>query len=302
MQLRGSTDGGITFPTTIGTFDASIGDDIPYVLFGEDAVTIDPAASGIHARYVWNQEIVGGTVKLQVSPGVDAYRRVLRNTEGAFNADATTRQARLWLKGITGGELSPDVMDVWSPRGLAIFHNVGAFDRFQIVIPSQTTADGYFECGRLMFGSVHPAGREWSKGWSITTNANARTRREPDGARRVTRQGPPLRDTVVSWPDAVDLTGLYGGNSNYLAADSGGPLAAEDDVPYWLAGIINYTESGRWPVILLTDIPDTDTTITSWPLFLCGHIVSSASFNHVHGVSGQTELGRVQNIRIEELP
>jgi hypothetical protein len=300
--LKGSTDGGATFPTTIGTFDAGIGDGIPYVLFGEDAVEIDPAGSGIHARYVWNQEMVGGTVLLQVSPGVDAYRRIRRNTEGAFNANATTRQARLWIKGITGGELTPDVMDVWAPRGVAVFHNVGAFDRFRIVIPAQTTADGYFECGRLMFGSVHPAGREWSKGWSITRSQNNRTRTEPDGARRVTEQGPTLRDLVVAWPDGVDMTALYGGNANYLAADTGGPLAARDDVVYWLGGILDYTQSGRWPVVALADIPDTDTTTTNRALFLCGHIVSSASFNHVHGVAGSTELGRVQNIRIEELP
>jgi len=307
-KLKGSTNGGSSY-ATIANFDSSLsgGTAFDYTLIGEDSLEIDTAQSGNLGRYVWANELVGGTVYLGMG-GTDV-RRITRNTEGSFDADGTTRRCRIWFEGADGTEASTGELLIWAPRGVCIVHNIGAYDTYQVVIDSQATyvpdSDSGFRVGRMMVGSVHPAGKQWSDGWSVNMAPNVASRQDPNGYQRLRRMGKARRDVTLAWPDGVDLTAMRGSSPSpdYLIASSGNPLAAVDDVPYWLMGTLEYLKSGEHPCLVLFEIPDaSNTTITDWSLFVCGNIGSAVDFTQALGEENSAEFGRVSPLTIAELP
>jgi hypothetical protein len=308
-ELEGSTDGGVTYPHAIGTFDARIGT-IPFVYVGDNAVQINPASNGNYARYVAHQELVGGTAVLF---GPSTYRRVDRNTEGVFDADNTTRQALLFLDGIDGTEPASSSMDVWAPEGVLIVHNVSAaYTHIRVRVLSQDTADGEHQCGRLCLMSVHPFGKQVALGFSKTQRPNVTTRRLANGTTLTRENGPPIDSMVIGFQHGADRVRQREADPSpdYFSADTDddpAPLATVDDVFEQLRGVVQYTEGGAWPVLLLMGIPeDSDAEagimITDPSLFHFGRINSPLSWDHIVGDEGVDEFGRTGNLTFDGLP
>jgi len=204
-------------------------------------------------------------------------------------------------------------MAIWAPRGVLIIHNVeGAYTHVQVRLPSQDTADGYHECGRLSLMSYHPFGKQYSIGYSRTQRINTTTRAGGNGATFVRENAPPIDDVVIGWQHGADRVQQRATDPSpdFLAADSDGtinPLATVDDVDGQLRGVVEYTESGTWPVLLLMHTPDDvedefGAMITDRSLYHFGRIVSPIAYDHVTGDENVAEYGRAGNLTFKGLP
>jgi hypothetical protein len=299
LILEGSNDGGSSF-ATIGTLDAAVATAIPYVLVGKDAIEVDSTSSGNHTRFLNEGAIVGGTIAAM--NGTD-FRRIRQVESGVFDADNVTKQARIWFKGVTGGENAQSTCSLWAPECVLVVHNVGAFDTIQLRIPTQTTADGDFRIGNMLVGAVRPFGRQPDWGHSVDWQPNSSSQTDRAGTTRVRRNGSVQRIMSFGWPNPVDLTEILAPNPSpdYRKADTGEPLAADHDIPFMLAGVLEYIGSGETPVVMFWDIPTTDGTLTRKELFMAAHMTTSTGAEHVVGEEASDPVYRVPRVTLAEL-
>lgn len=279
-----------------GTMDLAQG--FTSVAFQRDGDVVHPNTSGADGlRHMHHSEFVGGTVDM----GTDI-RKIRRQTEGFWNAATQDRKwPEVWLDGVDGTEPSSGTASIWSPRGVRIIHNVPRYDKWRVRIPSQSTADGYFEAGVISIGGVHPFGQQPSRGLVSGQSPNTTTERDDYGTTRVRESGPPQRRVQVQWADPMDQADIARLDADYFAANSGDPLVSRRDVPKWLEGIQRDVSSGQTPCLYLHNIPDVDITLTDRTLFVWGRIVQIGDRTHVLGNEGVDDVWRVGSLLIEEL-
>jgi len=270
-----------------------------YVQVGD---TIYPSVAGATSgqRPLWEGELAGGWVVLDGGE----YRKIRWNTGGPMDAGAhaSTPKARIFLDGCTGGEAASGACTLYHHSAVAVVHDVAStYTKLRIRIPAATTVDGYFTAGTIAVLDLAVAGQRHGRGWTRGRARNATSREDAGGTSYVRRTGRAPRTETVSWQDGVDLTALRAQTPAYLAADSGSPLAAVGDVPFFVDGLLERVKSGEVPVLALPSIPNTSTTITDPSLWLWGRITSDVQLTHVLGEAGDDEVYRVSSVTVEEL-
>ena len=82
---------------------------------------------------------------------------------------------------------------------------------------------------------------------------------------------------------------------------SGGITA--EDVGWVLRGILEETDAGAHPVLVLASVPETSgTTITDRTLWHYGRLTSSVRLDHLLGTEGEAEVVRVASLSIVGIP
>lgn len=287
---------------SIGTWDAEVGSSLRYYLNG-DMLGPNVAATNNIGRYLNEGDLDGGTVLL---PG-GTYRRIKHQRSGAWTQTGGKRAAmRIELQ---GGEAASGSCALYTSTACLVVHSVTAYyDKFRVRIPTQTTADGYFEAGAIMLGGLYVMGQQWSWGYSREYMPNADISTDRYGTSRAIRRGPVKQTASVSWSDGVcmDLLHMDDPEPDFIAPKSSGEgIANKSDVPLLVAGMLDVIRSGEIPVVMLPRIPDASVSnevmITDPMLVLYGRIVSSASLENVQGNEAENEVYRVQNLTIEEI-
>ncbi len=252
-------------------------------------------------RHLQLGEAVGGTFDLDGD-----LRRINRNDEGRWNHGdlvAETKQARVWLDGITGMEATSGTAtgSLWLPRGTVLGFSVeDIYSKVRWRIPAQNTADGYFEAGVIALGAFFPLGRQYSRGFRWSYEPNVQRTVDAFGTERARQRGPTPRTLTLQYQDGQDWTAIRNGDPTYLDGGGDRPLATWNDVATKIQGIIDDCKGGQIPCLVVMDTAF-GISLMDRTRFLWGRFQDAPEITHVVGDEGSSELVRTGSVSIREL-
>ena len=256
------------------------------------------------AQFLQYDEYAGGSFSLSGS----IVRRIVRHTEGSFTND-TTRRPTLFLEDVEDGDPVSGTGAIWSPRLLAILHNVSDYRYLRLRIDGQDTVGDYFEIGACVLGPLALFGQEYSWGRVLSTEAQVEVQTARDGSRYSRQLGVPRRTVSFSWAEGVDTTQVYsstGTNAvpNYITGTPGAEaIGTPYDTPMLLSGVLEQISGPNVPLVYCPAIArGTPNTVqyTARQSAIYGRLVSPVRLEAVVGEEEQSEVMRVLNIEIDE--
>lgn len=293
LDLRAGVSLKWTRDDRIVRFDASGATSVPYHL---------------PANILAGSRIVLGGVGQQET----AYtRKIETNSAGRWQAGSTGLLSRILLESVTGSEAaSGTAAEIWVKDCCGVVPLTATYKAFKLKIPVQSTAEGYFTIGSMVFGSVYPIGGYlMGYGWGrkLEWAYSSEQVEGRSGIRTVQALGPTRRAVEVAWVDGIETSGLTDTNPNWLLGWTGGsPIAVPADLPWTLPGLLENLEGSKTPVVYLAScgVPATSSTvisITDRTTMLYGRVVSETlQGDVVLGEERASELIRVGTCRIEE--
>jgi hypothetical protein len=273
------------------------------------AATLTGAAGGVAAaRYLQEGELAGGYAVLETGGGAGTVAIPIRwNTAGEFSSSSSTKTARIYLEGdgITSADVNGQCDLVW-PSGLAVDYQSTFLQssRWRLRIPaSQVTPYDYYEVGVLVPGVIRSPGapHDWTK--SRISEPNVRTRGTPYGTDYREEAGPPRVSLTIGWAAAgVNLESLREDTApDYIGISGQLPIAAAEDVPWFLEGLQRFCRSGEIPIAAVLALPSADGTINDPTLWLYGRLATPVGTDQLLGNEGSNEAERPMAITIEGL-
>ena len=308
--------------TTLATLDAA--DGFTGLAFDRKGRKLRPSqTSSSHGkRWLYYEDHVGDTVDLGAIGGGDPpgsrYVKIVHNTEGAWadDASAKTKHPTIWLDAddLDGGEVASGTAAIWRRNfGTIIsgFSRTNAYDVYRLRIPSQSTADGYFQIGTLVFGDVALLGRAYDLGWSWKAEHPAEITDLADGGMAVAQTGPERRVFTCAWATTImDQTSVAANSPDpdYMAVNTAAdlPSGTAHDTARVFEGIARRTHGPRDPVLFLQRIdlqassPGSQLEARS-RAFLWGRIMTDPTVVAVHGDELSDEAEQVQQVQIVEV-
>jgi hypothetical protein len=291
--------------TTIATIDLAQG--FAGINYSLSTTVLTAGAGGVApARFLQEGELAGGYAVLETGGGVgQAAFPIVWNTAGVWSSSATTRQARIYLSGVTGADATGQCDLVW-PSGVCIDWQATLISqiRWRIRIPAnQVTPYSYYEAGVLVPGVLRTPGAppDWTR--SRESRSNVRERENDYGTNWRRQKGPPRRSLAFGWAQGgVDLSHLRQETSpDYLGIGGHLPVAAAEDVPWFLEGLQRFTRGGEIPVAALLSAPTSDATLTDPSLWLYGRLGPSIATDMSRGNEGSNEWERPAVITVDEI-
>jgi len=283
--------------------DANTSHALSLTIAGDTAVPTGAADAG-DPRYLWRNELAGGL--LSIDPTGDDYKRtIVGNAAGVNYLSTTTKRTSIRFSEVDGSEGSEwDCILVW-PDTIRIAHNVAEYSRYRFrVDPATTVTDlAHTQIGSVMIGAFIPFGQRPSLSGSTSLQSNTTDRTTRYGTSYRRQEGPPRRSVSMQWSDPLDLyaMGVTEPSPDYIAADTGSPLAAYQDVPHWLHATFEELRSGEVPCILATNVSGSTQTITDPTQFVYGRLTRVGDLTLRLGQEGETEVIGVGTTIIEEI-
>lgn len=284
-----------------------------------DVVVALQVPSNVDGDALPQSGLVGGTALLAAGK----YRRILQQNAGHLVSGGA--QPSMRLDGIDGTEGSSGTAGtLYAPSGCVVGVNKRtAYTKFRVRIPSQTTANGYFEVGTLAVCSAHQLGLEYDWGWQWSSEPTVERTILRDGSQRNRATGPTVRTLTIAWPEGVDQRnyrtrlGLFCDVKNdgswSLSMVSGATWAeypaVYGDVPWLLSGLLSDLEGGAVPCAIVNSAAAnswvyadtyaalTTTDPTTW---IWGYIQGPVTLEQVLGDDEDGEVYRVQSVSIRE--
>lgn len=300
--LEGQTGGGGW--TTIATLDMD--QDFNSLNFNRTGDMVFPRTTGAlnqGGRFIWRNEFAGATIDL----GNGDYRKIRRNTPGQWvlGSMANGKKPRIYIDGIDGTEDTTNgVCSIWVRSACAVVHNVSDYDQFRLRIPSGTNADGYWEMGAVLMGGLAVVGKQHDLGWQWRRDPNVETTTNRAGTSYARRLGRAPKSITVSYNSGYDLSNIRNNPDalvDFLAADTGNPLAAAEDVGHILAELLEELESGQIPTVFIPLVPNTDTVFTDpWDFLYC-RVLGALQFDNVVGDEMEDEVYRTSPWTLQEI-
>lgn len=269
-----------------------------------DSVGPNVAGSVNAAQYLQRNEYAGGSFASSTS----VVRRIVRHTEGAFT-NQLTRRATLFLEGVQDSDPASGDGAIWSPRLLAIAHNVGDYRYLRLRIDAQTTADGYFEIGSCVLGPLALFGSQYSWGRVVDNVANVELTTARDGTRYARALGDPRRVVSFSWAEGVDTSATFsdsGTNAvpDYVTGTPGAePIGTPYDLPFVLSGVLSEINGAATPLVYVPAVPRGTPNFAVYPqkaASVYGRMTTPVRLESVQGDELSSELYRVLNVEISE--
>jgi len=285
---------------TAGSWSSKVNTASAYYVLDGDTITPGalPSTTG---RYVWEQELIDGYVTMPSSGGTVA-RRILSNSAGFWNNQATTIQPRVTLEGIDGTEFSSQYCQIYSPSGVLVVHfSARTTARYwRVRVPVQPVVEGYYTAGVIGLYRLVAWGAESSWGQGQTTDSNLLESTDRFGTSRIVQQGPQRTTWDLGWSDQTNHLQLRSSalDTDYMQPTGGLPLAGHEDLGMQVRGILDAVKGGELPVVAIAQIPDTGVTLTDPTLYLYGHLLASLRLTQSAGDMGSTEIIRVDSITV----
>jgi hypothetical protein len=303
-SLWGKANGGSW--VKLGDLDAASGmQPLAYTRTG-DAIGPNLAGSVNAAQYLQRNEFAGGSFASSTS----VIRRIIRHTEGAFS-NSLTRRATLFLEGVTDSDPTSGDGAIWSPRLLAIAHNVGDYRYLRLRIDAQTTADGYFEIGACVLGPLALFGTPYSWGRVIDHQANVELTTARDGTRYARGLGDPRRQVSFSWSEGVDTSATFsstgsGAIPDYITGTATGgaqPIGTPYDTPLLLSGVLSEINGAATPLVYVPAIARGPSDFAQYPQRAASvycRMTTPVRVETVLGDESSTEVMRLLNVELSE--
>ena len=294
----------------VASVDASVA--VSYQRFGN---TLQPDTAATSGIYLQRNELSGGWFEFQGGQ----LRKITGNTEGAWvNSGVSSgvpagKYPTIFLDGVTGAEGTGTASGrIWFPSVCAVIPvpfseaiRQGIRLKLRPSGTSQAPADGYYEIGQCVIGTVAAFGWDYeeSRGRTYTPNVEVTTLR--DGSRFSRVLGPGRKRVEFSWPNGVPQRRISGSSTSddFLEQGDGVPFAAKHDIPEMLQGIFEELDGSHTPVVYLPYIDGTSENTLTYQRVrgaVYGRIVSTLQIDTVNGDEGIDEFLRVGNIVIEE--
>jgi hypothetical protein len=278
--------------------------------------TVKPATGSAGSYWYGYNALAGSHVQLYDPAGFGLYRqrKILGNSEGAWDGSATTKQVRLQLEGVTtsdpvgGGSMK---LEIWSKNVTVLIANAASWSRFRLRIPVQSTAEGYFEIGDVVIGHAALFGQGYSWGRSVGVEQNNVVSVGRNGSRRVQNMGPSREVWEFAFTDGIDISATQGSGSpspSYVTGYTGSviPEASPADTPAKVRGIVDALEGATTPIVYLPYVPRTASAATVTTLNQPGQalycrVTSDVRLESIMGEELSSTAGEVYQVATVQL-
>lgn len=255
--------------------------------------------------------LAGSHVRITDSSGPTTVTRTIRaNTEGGIGK-ATKFQTVMQLDDAQStdptGAGATDSMDILSRNVLVVCNSIqNQYTKFRLQIPSQDTAEGYFETGSIIIGTLAVFGQQYSRGRAVEAQQNTIVTTAINGTRRSLNKGPERRAVEFAWVDGVNTIQLFASTIDPDYIQYGAPTAARADAAYKVAGIVRELRGADTPVCYVPYLPQftaflgaqfTQTNMDQW---FMGRVMSDVRIESIVGNENAGELVQVATVTIEE--
>jgi hypothetical protein len=235
-ELFGETAAGAW--VSLGAIDTASDAALAWTRAGS-TVLVDTGTSQTSATYYTEHSLARCTMKLD--GGTPAYRKIQTNRAGAWTS-ATTLRPRVLLEAADGSEpTSGTAGELWHRSVVLVIPSTTSYRRYRLRIAAQTTADGHFRIGSMVWGHLVPFAKRYARGrvQSITPNVEIVTQRS--GTRTAMTHGRPRRQVDVAWTDGTDTSALWqtSPTPNYVLPYTGStePMGAPAETPSTIHGL-----------------------------------------------------------------
>lgn len=293
---------------TLATYNGA--DDFGGLSYERTGGSVYPPISGSTAdseRMLQDMELAnGGWARFNDGVGgSDVLRRVCQNTTGWWSTATGATRPVVTLDDIDGSEPAGGTIHLVSPGGLLVAYlsTLIMRQRWRIRIPAQDTVDGYFRAGLISTGRVMPFAQPWAWGWSQEERGQFDSFRDRAGNERRTRRGGIVRSWTLSHSDGVPMLeprSITAGRS--VGIVGGLNLEPVASVLFQLRGALRRTRGQVLPVVAVSALPQTSTTITDRTLYLLGHLTNSLATTVAQGREGVDEVIRTEGVRVDGFP
>jgi len=286
------------------TLDAASGmSTIHYQRRGQ--TVIPSAGTQSDEPYLYFDEMAGGTFKFNGT----YFRKIAAHSEGAWTSNSR-KLCTMSLTGVDDNEPASGLAgEIWAPNMVCMVNLLGERgSSYRLVIDAQTTADGYFEIGNIVLGSVAFLGHQYSWGRVSELASGTEVTVTRDRISRSVVRSPSRRMVELAWTDGVDMSQASGAtpDPDYIRATTsvgGEPVASPADTPLKLDGLYAYLDGAHRPMVYLPSIQkNTDTQVFNrkHQMMLCRQ-ESPLRIETVQGNEGTDEVARVATVTLGEL-
>ncbi len=265
--------------------------------------------------YFTLNELVDWTCYFPTGEDTKVFRKITANTEGKFGGTGgTTKQCTVYFDEAPP-QTATDIYLIPPIITIVVSMNGKKASGFKIVTDAQETFDNDIRIGEIILGPVVVAGRQYSRGRSITQISGTTTTETPDGIRYAREVQPPKRNFRIAWTDGIDISQLQGLEPDidyWTASNQAGfePIAVNNEVPDLMLGFLRYVQGGKKHFVYIPNI--TKSTSAPGDIRVLNRdkemalvtLDNDISIEHVVGNELQTQNGevfRVANMSFTEV-
>lgn len=205
--------------------------------------------------YLHLNECAGWSILLDDGLGNRVQRRIESSGSGVLAATSSKR-AYLTLAGVKSTDPTTGTAFL-IPSACTVVLNQNEYAGIRIDISTQNTAEGRFEIGTMVLGSVVITSPQYGRGRTISFESNVIESEMPSGTLYSQRRGAGGRTIRVAWTDGVDTSSLFAdpADPDHYSLYSGDPIAARGDAPTTMMGLVQYVNGSRDAVVYLPSLP-----------------------------------------------
>ena len=262
-------------------------------------------ASGV---YLHLNECAGWSILLDDGAGTTVQRRIESSGSGVLAATSSKR-AYLALAGVKSTDPTSGTAYL-IPSACTVVLNQNEYAGIRIAISSQKTAQGRFEIGTAVMGSVVITSPQYGRGRTIAFETNVIESEMPSGTLYSQRRGQGGRTVRVAWTDGVDTSALFAdpASPDHYSLYSGEPIAARGDAPTTMMGLVQYVNGSRDAVVYLPaleKLPSSHITLNRYHEHMLCTLGTDMQIEHVIGDEGLSdnsgEVFRVSTVILREV-
>lgn len=292
---------------TVGTLDTAT--DFVDLEFDRSGGSIYPqSGASTSGRILQGNELAdGGWVIL--TQGMDVAARYVCDHTGGWWQDRANTSAVLPvlnLDGVDDSEPETGLATLCARDAVLVVYPTTRIiaRRWRIRIPSQPCPDEQFTAGNIFPIRLHAMSLPWSWGASGDEVSQYDSFRDTAGVESRSSRGDEIRTWTLSWSDGVPMRvpRQVAGGRHRVGAAGALPLEDEATVLFQLRSFFRATRGQTLPVVALSRLPTASGTINDRTLFLYGYLTGSVAHALAQGFESESELIRIEGVRVEGIP
>ena len=201
-------------------------------------------------------ECANWQILLDDGAGVQVVRKIKSNSEGVY-AQSSSKRAILIIEDVKTSDPTSGSSYLIPDSCTILIHNVQNAAGYRLVIDAQRTNEGYFQIGTQVLGSLMIPANQYSRGRTITMEADIQEDIATNGILRTQKRGRGGRIARISWQEGVDISTLYEINADpdfWKASTIGNAIAAIGSAPTNMIGLIGYMQGSMEALVYLPTI------------------------------------------------
>lgn len=258
--------------------------------------------------YLHLNECAGWSILIDDGAGNVVQRRIESSGSGVL-ANTTSKRAYLTLAGVKQTDPTSGTAHL-IPSACTVILNQSVMAGIRIGITTQKTAEGRFEIGTAVMGTVVITSPQYGRGRTIAFESNIIESEMPSGTLYTQRRGQGGRIVRVAWTDGVDTSSLFSdpASPDTYSLYSGSPIAARGDAPTTMMGLVQYVGGSADAVVYLPaleKLPSTHITLNRYHDHVLCTMDRDIQIEHVIGDEGLAdnsgEVFRVSTVTLREV-